>query len=109
MDKVYIIEEGTLGGVPYVKIGGEESFSVFKSFDCGQCFRYDPVDGGVSGIAHGRRVTIRRIGSRAPRLGAFRLRELEPTTVSSTTPQTTKRTPANSRMLGTDEVSTPKA
>ncbi len=72
MDKVYIIEEGVLDGVPYVKIGGAESFSVFKSFDCGQCFRFDPTeefaDGPVNGayevegVAHGRYVRLREEG-----------------------------------------------
>jgi len=38
------------------------NFSPEKTFDCGQCFRFDPTDGGVSGIAHGRRVNIKRIG-----------------------------------------------
>lgn len=38
------------------------NFSPEKTFDCGQCFRYEPIDGGVTGIAHGRRVNIKRVG-----------------------------------------------
>ena len=55
---------------PYIKdsdrsgivVAGVGNFSPEKTFDCGQCFRYDPTDGGVTGIAHGRRVAIRREG-----------------------------------------------
>ena len=45
-----------------ITVGDIGNFSPEKTFDCGQCFRYDPVDGGVSGIALGKRVTIKRIG-----------------------------------------------
>ncbi len=64
MDKVYIVDTGRVGGVPYVRLGGTGNFSVFKTFDCGQCFRFDPVsdtaDGAysVSGVAFGRHVTF---------------------------------------------------
>ncbi len=69
MDNVYILDEGTLDGTPFVKVGGVGNFSVFKSFDCGQCFRFDPtpefslgaVEGAyeVSGVAFGRHVRFR--------------------------------------------------
>lgn len=36
-------------------------FSPEKTFDCGQCFRFEPLpEGGVTGIALGRRIKIRR-------------------------------------------------
>ncbi|MBR6807908.1 MAG: DNA-3-methyladenine glycosylase 2 family protein [Clostridia bacterium] len=63
MDKVYIIDAGNLSGVPYVRLGGTGNFSVFKTFDCGQCFRFDPTDTSVSsysvsGVALGHHVTF---------------------------------------------------
>lgn len=40
-----------------------EDFSVFKTFDCGQCFRFDPIEDGnfdhrVDGVALGRSVSF---------------------------------------------------
>ena len=42
-------------------------FSVFKTFDCGQCFRFDPVedenfDYRVDGVAFGRHVSFAQRG-----------------------------------------------
>ena len=46
-----------------VTVGDIGNFSPEKTFDCGQCFRFDPSpEGGVTGIAHGRRVNICRDG-----------------------------------------------
>ena len=62
MDKVYISDAGSRDGIPYVRLSGTGNFSVFKTFDCGQCFRFDPAntsDGyAVSGVAFGRHVTF---------------------------------------------------
>ena len=33
---------------------GLNRFSIDKIFDCGQCFRFDPKDNGIEGVAHGR-------------------------------------------------------
>lgn len=46
-----------------LRIGGTEDFSVFKTFDCGQCFRFNPVsiEGyrvAFTGVARSRRVTF---------------------------------------------------
>ncbi len=46
-----------------LEIGGVGDFSVFRTFDCGQCFRFDPVENSkykceFSGIARGRRVSF---------------------------------------------------
>ncbi|MBE6626875.1 MAG: DNA-3-methyladenine glycosylase 2 family protein [Ruminococcaceae bacterium] len=52
-------------GRDYVTVGNCGNFSVYKTFDCGQAFRFDPVEGDnsvFSGIAHGRRVTFRQLG-----------------------------------------------
>ena len=55
----HIIESNNSG----IILGDIGNFSPEKTFDCGQCFRFDPApDGGVTGIAHGRRVNIRRDG-----------------------------------------------
>ena len=46
-----------------IVLTGLDRLSISKIFDCGQCFRFDPSPaGGVTGIAHGRRVNIRRDG-----------------------------------------------
>ena len=64
MNKPIIRDTGTLDGVPYVRLSDTGNFSVFKTFDCGQCFRFDPShrEGepyAVSGVAMGRHVTFR--------------------------------------------------
>ena len=39
----------------YIEITGIGSFNAARTFDCGQCFRFETeADGSVSGIAHGR-------------------------------------------------------
>lgn len=37
-----------------IELTGLESFSLTKIFDCGQCFRFDPVGDGIEGVAMGR-------------------------------------------------------
>lgn len=55
----HIIDSNKTG----ITIGGIGNFSPEKTFDCGQSFRFEPSPhGGVTGIAHGRRVNIRRDG-----------------------------------------------
>lgn len=55
----FIIDSDSVG----VTVGEIGNFSPEKTFDCGQCFRFEPHDrGGVTGIAHGRRVHIYREG-----------------------------------------------
>ena len=55
----YIIssDNGTL------RVGGVGDFSVFSTFDCGQCFRFDPVPSDeyktvFSGVARGRKIAF---------------------------------------------------
>ena len=65
MNRVILTDAGSIGGIPYVRLGNTGNFSVFKTFDCGQCFRFDPTDGDayqVSGVAFGRHVTFREDG-----------------------------------------------
>lgn len=43
----------------YIEITGVGSFHLGRTFDCGQCFRFEPnSDGTVSGVAHGRWITL---------------------------------------------------
>ena len=44
-----------------LRVGGTGDFSVFSTFDCGQCFRFDPVENSeykteYSGVARGRKI-----------------------------------------------------
>lgn len=55
------IKEFKEAGVPAVKISGVEDFLVSQTFDCGQCFRFDPVGSTrheveYAGVAYGRYV-----------------------------------------------------
>lgn len=38
----------------YIEIDGLDRFSIGKIFDCGQCFRFDPVGNGIEGVAYGK-------------------------------------------------------
>ena len=38
----------------YIEISGLDRFSIDKIFDCGQCFRFDPVGDGIEGVAFGK-------------------------------------------------------
>ena len=63
MEKPYVVDEGVVDGEPFVQVAGVGNFSVFKTFDCGQCFRFDPAAprrGGyaVSGVALRRSVSF---------------------------------------------------
>ena len=63
MEKPYVVNGGAVDGMPFVEVRGTGNFSVFKTFDCGQCFRFDPAAprrGGyaVSGVALGRSVSF---------------------------------------------------
>ncbi len=43
----------------YIDITDIGSFHIGRTFDCGQCFRFEPNgDGSVSGVAHGRWITL---------------------------------------------------
>ena len=74
MKKTGIVDAGTKNGRPYVKLAAPEGFSVFKTFDCGQCFRFDPTeyrDGyAVSGVAHGRCVSFAEDGNGVTVIGS---------------------------------------
>ena len=56
-----------VGGVDIVKLFGVRDFDVSKVFDCGQCFRFNPVMGSeheveFSGIAMGRFISVAQDG-----------------------------------------------
>ncbi|MBQ7671261.1 MAG: DNA-3-methyladenine glycosylase 2 family protein [Clostridia bacterium] len=53
------------GGV--LRVGGVGDFSVFSTFDCGQCFRFDPVESSeykteFSGVARGKKIGFAQNG-----------------------------------------------
>ena len=55
-------------GVNRIKISGVSGFDVRKIFDCGQCFRFEPVvntphEAEYSGIAHGRFISVAQDGN----------------------------------------------
>ena len=61
MDPVILNEFTTSAGIPALTVGETGSFSVAKTFDCGQTFRFEAVDGDpaiVRGIAHDREITV---------------------------------------------------
>ena len=58
---------GVDAGVEYVKISGIADFDVNKIFDCGQCFRFEPVENSpheveFAGVAFGRFVSFAQDG-----------------------------------------------
>ncbi len=59
-----IAEEKTVGGISAVTVENCGNYSVNKVFDCGQAFRFDPVDGNrdiFSGIAFGKRISVEQV------------------------------------------------
>ena len=42
----------------YIEISGLDRFSIFKTFDCGQCFRFEQSDNSVCGIAYGKFIKL---------------------------------------------------
>ncbi len=59
----YRLSASMLGKIPVVRLDGVERFDVSKTFDCGQCFRFEPVAGSqhaaeYAGVAHGRLVSF---------------------------------------------------
>ncbi len=61
------IYESVVGGCECVCICGVENFDVGKIFDCGQCFRFDAVEGSAhevefSGVAFGKLVSFAQDG-----------------------------------------------
>ncbi len=70
-----IISSGNESGVPFVKLANIGNYSVFKTFDCGQCFRFDPTYSSdnvfeVGGVAYGAELKIRQEGDTLKLIGA---------------------------------------
>lgn len=62
------ITEFAADGVSALRIDGLQNFKISQIFDCGQCFRFDPVESSrhqweIEGVAHGRYI---RLGQDSP-------------------------------------------
>ena len=61
-----VTDEGIRNGTPFVRVSDIGNFSVFKTFDCGQCFRFDPIESEydieIGGVAHGRQISFATVG-----------------------------------------------
>ncbi len=65
----YEISEKREENITYIDVWDVEGFSVSKTFDCGQCFRFRPVEGSLheeefSGVVFGRFISVARDGDR---------------------------------------------
>lgn len=63
------ISQLTVDGLPTVVIEGVELFDVGKVFDCGQCFRFDPVKNSThetefAGCAYGKYISVAQDGDK---------------------------------------------
>ena len=53
----------TENGADFTLLSGVPHFSAAQTFDCGQCFRFNEVDGGIEGVAFGRFIRIEEDGA----------------------------------------------
>lgn len=68
MELKYSCETLRDGVLDYVKVEHAPDFDPGKTFDCGQCFRFEPVAGSrheseFAGIAHGRLISVAKDGN----------------------------------------------
>ncbi len=66
-EKNSIKQKATENGVPYIIIDGVKEFDVAKTFDCGQCFRFEPVEmscheAEFAGVVFGRLISVAKDG-----------------------------------------------
>ncbi|MBQ9080042.1 MAG: DNA-3-methyladenine glycosylase 2 family protein [Clostridia bacterium] len=64
----YSVCSRELDGVRVVVLEGVDGFDVTKTFDCGQCFRFEPVENSrheqeFAGVAHGRLISVAQDGN----------------------------------------------
>ena len=57
------------GSLPFVSVSGLDNFDIGKIFDCGQCFRFEPVEDSshekeFSGVAYRRHISFAQDGDR---------------------------------------------
>lgn len=67
LNKIFLPTQMYIDSLPVVKIQGVEQFSVKKTFDCGQCFRFDEVldskhECEYAGMAHGKYISFAEDG-----------------------------------------------
>lgn len=58
------------GGVPSLKISGVDNFDAYRTFDCGQCFRFENDDGTITGVYGDSLIRIRQSGDTLYLIGA---------------------------------------
>ena len=66
-EKIANLLESTENGIPCVTVTGVREYDVAKTFDCGQCFRFEPVenstyDAEFAGVAFGRFISVAQDG-----------------------------------------------
>lgn len=64
-EKNAVIQKSTQKGIPCLVVGSVDEFDVSKTFDCGQCFRFEPVENSpykseFAGVAYGRFISVAR-------------------------------------------------
>lgn len=65
-------------GMPSIRLEGLENFLISQIFDCGQCFRFDPIgDSSFEGVAFGRYIRFSQSSSRALELHGSTVKEYE--------------------------------
>ena len=57
------VSEFKIGRLSAVRICDVEHFDVGKVFDCGQCFRFEEIDGAVCGVAFGKYIMLEQTGN----------------------------------------------
>ena len=64
----FSVTQLNIDGLPVIKLGGVSLFDVSRVFDCGQCFRFDPVtdsrhEAEFAGCAYGKYISVAQDGS----------------------------------------------
>lgn len=63
----------------YIELSGLSGFDIGKVFDCGQCFRFDEKDGGIEGIALGKKIRLEQPSCDLVRIFGITLDEYQKT------------------------------
>ena len=63
----YAVSTSIIDKIPVVAVAGAHGFDVTKTFDCGQCFRFEPVEDSIheqefAGVAYGKMISVAQDG-----------------------------------------------